>query len=125
MCGRSYTVKICARGHGNPRGTQFCSTCGSGEFSTPAPPERLSGRVARAILQLTIGAGLVAVLASSVVAIASQLDWSAITQSLMSVLVLLCLSYWLTTLLPSPVKKMGKGLWRAAAKRRSGRSNRH
>ncbi len=107
-CGRSYNLKICARGHANPRNTQFCPTCGSGEFSTPAPPERLSSHLARAVLQFTIGVGLLAVLASLVVVVASHLDWSTMSQPLISVLVLLCLVYWLTTLLPRPVKKMAK-----------------
>src|ERR1039457_4595689 len=37
FCGRTYNQKLCSRMHPNPRGAQFCSQCGSREFSTPQP----------------------------------------------------------------------------------------
>jgi hypothetical protein len=36
-CGRSYGVRLCPRGHINPRAAEACSECGSMELSTPAP----------------------------------------------------------------------------------------
>ena len=36
-CGRSYGVRLCPRGHKNPRAAEACSECGSMELSTPAP----------------------------------------------------------------------------------------
>ncbi|MCU1284084.1 MAG: hypothetical protein JWO13_434 [Acidobacteriales bacterium] len=36
-CGRSYNIKLCPRQHLNPRSAEFCSQCGSREFSTPQP----------------------------------------------------------------------------------------
>jgi RNA polymerase subunit RPABC4/transcription elongation factor Spt4 len=35
FCGRSYGVKLCPRGHKNPRAANVCSECGSEELSTP------------------------------------------------------------------------------------------
>jgi len=37
FCGRTYSVKLCPRGHQNPRAAEACSECGSMELSTPAP----------------------------------------------------------------------------------------
>lgn len=35
FCGRSYGVKLCPRGHRNPRAANACSQCGSLDLSTP------------------------------------------------------------------------------------------
>ena len=37
FCGRSYGVKLCPRGHKNPRAAEACSECGSMDLSTPSP----------------------------------------------------------------------------------------
>jgi hypothetical protein len=37
FCGYSYGVRLCPRGHKNPRVAQACSECGSTELSTAAP----------------------------------------------------------------------------------------
>jgi hypothetical protein len=34
-CGKTYNVKLCSRGHINPRSANICSQCGSREMSTP------------------------------------------------------------------------------------------
>ena len=34
-CGKSYDVKLCSRGHPNPRGAEVCSECGSRNLSMP------------------------------------------------------------------------------------------
>lgn len=39
FCGRSYGVKLCPRGHRNPRSANSCSECGSHELSTPHAPQ--------------------------------------------------------------------------------------
>src|SRR5260370_17899359 len=51
-CGRSFDVRICSRGHRNPRGVQFCAECGSSDLSTPAPPASLSHRLSGFVLYL-------------------------------------------------------------------------
>jgi RNA polymerase subunit RPABC4/transcription elongation factor Spt4 len=42
FCARSYNVKLCPRGHTNPRAANACSICGSTELSTPAPQSGMS-----------------------------------------------------------------------------------
>lgn len=39
FCARSYGVKLCPRGHRNPRAANACSECGSKELSTPHGPQ--------------------------------------------------------------------------------------
>lgn len=39
FCGRSYGVKLCPRGHRNPRAANACAECGSKELSTPHGPQ--------------------------------------------------------------------------------------
>jgi hypothetical protein len=34
-CGKTYNVRLCSRGHINPRSAHVCSQCGSKEMSTP------------------------------------------------------------------------------------------
>ncbi len=48
FCGRTYGVKLCPRGHKNPRIAECCSECGSMELSTPAP-QRGAIRIAQLI----------------------------------------------------------------------------
>jgi hypothetical protein len=109
-CGRSFDVKICSRGHHNARGAQFCSDCGSADMSTPAPPAgflfRLSDWTLRSVVVLTVA--IVAL--SAVLGILYTVDWDAITPRLTLLVLMLGFLYWTTTLLPGPVKKIGKAL---------------
>ena len=34
-CGKTFNVRLCSRGHANPRSANICSQCGSRELSTP------------------------------------------------------------------------------------------
>lgn len=52
FCGRTYNQKLCSRMHPNPRGAQFCSQCGSREFSTPQPLVPVILRPALALLRI-------------------------------------------------------------------------
>lgn len=45
FCGRSYNVKLCPRGHRNPRAADACTTCGSHELSTPQAPQSGMSRI--------------------------------------------------------------------------------
>jgi hypothetical protein len=115
-CGRSFDVRICARGHRNPRHVQFCAECGSADLSTPTPPasflHQLSGVVLYLFSALTVAlAGLIAGLA-----LIHGIDWSALTPSLVSLVLMLGVLYWTTTLLPGPVKKLGKAAGRQVMK---------
>jgi len=48
FCGRTYGVRLCPRGHKNPRVATACSECGSTELSTPSP-QRGSMKIAQII----------------------------------------------------------------------------
>lgn len=54
-CGRSYNVKLCPRGHVNPRSADVCSRCGSRDLSTPQPRVPLHVRVLAFLLSLLPG----------------------------------------------------------------------
>src|SRR5882762_1870220 len=88
-CGRSFDVRICSRGHRNPRGVQFCSECGSADLSTPAPPasflHHLSGFVLYALSALTIALIVVAVVAAMLYSI----DWTTLAPSLIELVLML------------------------------------
>jgi len=47
-CGRTYGVRLCPRGHRNPRVAEACSECGSMDLSTPSP-QRGSMKIAQMI----------------------------------------------------------------------------
>src|SRR6266446_1817459 len=105
-CGRSFDVRICSRGHRNPRGVQFCAECGSADLSTPAPPasflHHLSGFVLYVFSALTIAL----IVITAVLAVINSIDWSALTGPLASLVLMLGFLYWTTTLLPGPVKRL-------------------
>ncbi len=122
-CGRSFDVRICSRGHRNPRGVQFCAECGSADLSTPAPSasflHHLSGFVLYLFSALTIALIVIAV----VLAVLYSIDWSALTPSLVALVLMLAFLYWTTTLLPGPIRKLGKAAGRQVMK--SVRKNKH
>lgn len=60
-CGRSYNVKLCPRGHPNPRSAEVCSQCGSRDLSTPQPRVPIRIRVLAFLLSLLPGLLLVLV----------------------------------------------------------------
>ncbi len=127
-CGRSFDVRICSRGHRNSRGVQFCAECGSSELSTPAPPasflHKLSGFALYLFAALTIGL-IVLVVGLSVIHL---VDWDALSGPLVALVLMLGFLYWTTTLLPGPVRKVGRaagrGIWNSV-KQRNKRNGKH
>lgn len=121
-CGRSYEVRLCPRGHRNPRGAAFCAECGSGDLSTPGPPATFLFRLSQVVLRAFVPLTVVIVGGTLVLGMLYSLDWSAIAPNLVSLVLMLAVLYWTTTLLPGPVRKVGKAagkaLWHAATHRR-------
>ena len=122
-CGRTYDVRICSRGHVNGRGGQFCAECGSEELSTPAPPEGWLARLSRWSLQILVGASVGLTIVSAVLALFYLIDWPQVMSRLVLLFLMLGFLYWTTTLLPGPIKKIGKtsqkvSKWMAARDRR-------
>ena len=115
-CGRSFDVRLCSRGHRNPRGVQFCAECGSGDLSTPAPRaswlHRLSGFVLYMLATLTVAL----VVLTAVLAVLHSINWQALSGPLVELVLMVGFLYWTTTLLPGPIKKLGKAAGRQVMK---------
>src|SRR5437773_10232834 len=95
-CGRSFDVRICARGHRNPRGVQFCSECGSADLSTPAPPASLLHHVSGAILYLFSAFTVLLIVGLGFVALFYSIDWQALAPHVLALLLMLAFLYWTT-----------------------------
>jgi hypothetical protein len=113
-CGRSYEVRLCPRGHASPRNVQFCSICGSGDLSTPAPPEDVLARASRWLLVFALYAFGVIAAGSVGVALIASLDLRQLAGPLFSLAVMWALLYWTSTLVPGPIKKVGRAAGRRA-----------
>ena len=111
-CGRSFDVRICSRGHRNPRGVQFCAECGSSDLSTPAPPASFLHHLSGFVLYLFSGVVIGIVIVTAVLGVLYSIDWSALSGPLVALVLMLGFLYWTTTLLPGPVKKLGKAAGR-------------
>src|SRR5712691_8464798 len=88
-CGRSFGVRICSRGHHNPRGVAFCSECGSTDLSTPAPPASLLHRLSGLALYLfaAFTVALIALVAG--LALINAIDWNALSAPLVALVLML------------------------------------
>src|SRR3954469_14225189 len=87
-CGRSFDVRICSRGHRNPRGVQFCAECGSADLSTPAPPASFLHHLSGFVLYLFSGVTIALSLITVVLAVLYSIDWSPLTPSLVSLVLM-------------------------------------
>jgi hypothetical protein len=112
FCGRSYNVRICSRGHVNARHVQFCTTCGNTDLSTPAAAEGRLARLSRWSLKLVLAVALVGVALALLVGILASIDWSSLAGPLVTLVFMYGFLYWTTTLLPGPVKKVGRAAGR-------------
>ena len=115
-CGRSFDVRICSRGHRNPRGVQYCAECGSADLSTPAPPASFLHHFSGFVLYLFSGLTIALIVVTAVLAVLRTIDWSVLSGPLAELVLMLAFLYWTTTLLPGPVKKLGKAAGRYAVK---------
>ena len=123
-CGHSFGVRICNRGHANQRTATYCAECGSADLSTPAPPASwLVHASGLALYGLSIIAVSVAVLAF-VAAVIQNIALEAVAGPLVGLLLMLGLLYWTTSMLPGPIKKVGKAaghkLWKGMTGKRKG-----
>lgn len=109
-------MRICSRGHHNPRGVQFCSECGSPDLSTPSPPPSFLHLVSGFVLYLFCGLTIALIVISATLAVLRLVDWSALAPSLVALVLMVYFLYWTTTLLPGPIKKLGKAAGRQVMK---------
>ncbi len=104
-CGRTFSVRLCPRGHHNPRHVVFCTHCGSDNLSTPAPAEPgLDAGVHRASVIVTpfVIAGLVI---STVLGTLILIDWMQLMRFLVAVGFMLGGCYWAISFLPPSVRR--------------------
>jgi hypothetical protein len=124
-CGRTFGARICARGHANRRDALYCEECGNAELSTPAPRETVLQWLANLLLSASLPlVSLVAILAL-IFAVLMSIDWDALSGPLVSLVLMLGLLYWLTTLVPGPVKRAGKAVGRRAMQAMTSKGKRH
>src|SRR5436190_21628706 len=88
-CGRSFDVRICSRGHRNPRGVHFCAECGSADLSTPAPPASFLHHLSSVVLVVFTSLTITLLLASLVLTALSRIDWTALAPSLGALVLML------------------------------------
>lgn len=109
-------MRICSRGHRNPRGVQFCAECGSSDLSTPAPPASFLHHLSGFVLYLFSALTITLIVITAVLAVFYSIDWSALAPSLSALVLMVGFLYWTTTLLPGPVKKLGRAAGRQVMK---------
>lgn len=109
-------MRICSRGHRNPRGVQFCAECGSADLSTPTPPASFLHHLSGFVLYLFSALTIALVVLTAGLVVLHSVDWSALTPSLVALVLMVGILYWTTTLLPGPVKKLGKAAGRQVMK---------
>lgn len=124
-CGRSFDVRICSRGHTNPRHAQYCAECGSADLSTPAPPASLLFRLSGAVLYVFSGVVVGLVVVALVLGVLYTIDWEALKGPMVALVIMLGFLYWTSTLLPGPVKKVGRAagrtVWKGMTSKRKGK----
>ena len=115
-CGRTFNVKLCSRGHVNQRDVQFCSQCGSAEFSTPAPRPGFLHYLSGFALYLVTILTLIVIGTVGVLALLNAINTEAVLVPLTKLGLMLVFLYWTTTLLPGPVRKATTKLGKAVGK---------
>lgn len=122
-CGRTYSVRLCPRGHANPRGTHYCAECGSDDLSTAAPPEDFLSWASHWIVRIFVGLFVVLVVLVSILGVVRAIDWELFVGPLVQLALMIGILYWTTTLLPGPVKKVGRSAGKRAWKMLRGGRN--
>lgn len=107
-CGRTFDVRLCPRGHRSPRHVSFCAECGSSDLSTATPPPSALFRFSGWALYFLGTTALVIVAVVVVGSFLSAIQWQALAGPLFNLLLMLAFLYWTTTLLPGPVRKVGR-----------------
>jgi hypothetical protein len=126
-CGRTFNVRICARGHLNHRAVQFCSQCGSADLSTPAPRASLLHHLSGFVLYLFAALTVVVVGVIGVLALLNAINTEILLVPLTKLVLMLAFLYWATTLLPGPVRKLASKVGKAVGKhgKSSGSERKH
>lgn len=85
-------------------------------MSVPAPREGLLGRLSRLALLAILSVCLAAVGLMFVTVVLASVNWEPLVNQVISLVVLLGVLYWLMTLLPAPVRRVGKAAGRGVVR---------
>ena len=85
-------------------------------MSTPGPPASFLHHVSGFVLYLFACLTMALIVVTAALAVIDHIDWSALTPPLAALVLMLGFLYWTTTLLPGPVKRLGKAAGRYAVK---------
>ena len=110
---------MCAFVHediGIPDTSRYCTECGSADLSTPSPSASLSHRLSGFVLYLFAGVAVGLFLVTAILGLVYSIDWSALSGPFLMMVLMLGVLYWATTLLPGPIKKLGKAAGRQVMK---------
>lgn len=109
-CGHTFFVRLCPRGHSNPRHVLFCTECGSGNLSTPARAEDGIGPALHLLPIIGFPIAVGVLLVTLVTGTLLLLDWTPLVPFMVALLIMLAGCYWAITLLPATVRRIG---WKA------------
>src|SRR4051812_36451189 len=92
-CGRTFGVRICARGHPNARTATYCHECGSADLSTAAPAESLWQWLGSLVIYGAAGLVPWIVLVALILVVIYSIDWNALSGPLVALTLMLGLLY--------------------------------
>ena len=102
FCARSYSVKLCNRGHVNPRNAEACSQCGSRDLSTPQPRTPFWVPVVEYLLSLVPGVFLsIASIVTVLIGLRELLRRPDLLFAFVMLLIALGILWWMWSQLPS------------------------
>lgn len=109
FCGATYGVKLCARGHKNPRTAEVCSQCGSRDLSNPGPKIPVGWQ----LLSILVYLGLGLLLFYTTLKLLEAMFLTPEFQQLLVLFAMLLAGLWaLWTKLPDWLKETIRWLWR-------------
>ena len=122
FCGRSYDLKVCRRGHINPRIADVCSECGSRDLSTPAPRLALTTKLLLWTLTLFPGVVLLLVSLALIVGFINVLATNGQMLAQLLILTLVVGILWLIWIqFPPFIRQLFRTLWKTQKPRRQNR----
>ena len=106
VCGRTYDVRLCQRGHVSPRHAQTCRVCGTWRLSQPARPGGWLDTIAVWTLWALIGSAVGIATFTLTVGLFVLLDWARIGWRFVSLIIMIGIVYRTSLLLPGPFVKV-------------------
>ena len=102
VCGRTYAVRLCQRGHVNPRNASVCRVCGTWQLSIPARPGGWLDTVATWTLWTLIASAVGIAAFTLTIGLFVPLDWTRIGWRFVILIGMIGIVYRTSLLLPGP-----------------------